>query len=188
MRRHFRQVRSKVDAPYREHAALAAANVLEGHPVFIQSRHIACYLPAKDEFETLHIIKMIWKARKHCYLPVLSGQDENALQFAAYDEGDALRLNRYQIQEPVNTGRSRPPQELDLVITPLLAFDSQGGRLGMGGGFYDRTFAFLHSKMNRTPKLIGLAFSSQEAEELPSDTWDIRLDGVLTEKALISFS
>lgn len=188
MRKHFRQLRSQVDAHYRQRAAEAAALLLAEHPVFIRSRRVACYLPAKDEFDTSCIVQTIWKAGKQCYLPVLSGPEQNELNFVAYSHGDALHLNRYQIYEPVNIQQDLEPCELDLVITPLLAFDNQGGRLGMGGGFYDRTFAASTAESADKPVLFGLAYSCQKAESLPVDDWDVRLDGVLTEEAIISFS
>ncbi len=77
-------------------------------------------------------------------------------------------------------------QELDLVFLPLVAFDRVGHRVGMGGGYYDRTFAFVQ-QMHHKPILIGLAYEMQQVDGLPFCTWDIPLDGVLTEKQLRLF-
>lgn len=104
-----------------------------------------------------------------------------------YDEGDALHLNRYSIREPVNTSNGVSPTKLDLVVTPLVAFDLQGHRLGTGGGYYDRTFSFLRMDSNTKPYMLGLGYASQQAELIQSDPWDISLDGVVTEKKFISF-
>lgn len=154
-----------------------------------KSQHIACYLPYKDEFDSLPLIEAIWQAKKQCYLPVLTQNDGiNSLIFVRYVYGDALRMNAYSILEPVNVTRQIRPEELNLVITPLIAFDRHGHRLGTGGGYYDRTFAFMHEPVANKPKMIGLGYAAQEAELLLSDPWDIALSGVVTEKEFISCS
>lgn len=104
-----------------------------------------------------------------------------------YDENDALQLNRYFIPEPVNILREIMSAQLDIVITPLVAFDLNGHRLGTGGGYYDRTFEFLHKNNVKKPRIIGLAYSAQQAEFIPIDPWDIQMNGVLTEKEFIFF-
>ena len=144
-------------------------------------------MPFKDEFDSSAVIEAIWHAKKKCYLPVLTETTEPMLNFVPYRYGDALRLNRYKILEPVNIHTVYPANELDLVITPLIAFDDEGHRLGTGGGYYDRTFAFLRELMPRKPLLFGLAYAAQEAANIPSDSWDITLDGVITENKVIVF-
>ena len=106
----------------------------------------------------------------------------NRLVFVEYRRGMPMRANRFGILEPCNA----PPvalKELDVVCLPLVGFDRSGGRLGMGGGFYDRTFT--RSRTAAMPKLIGLAHSIQQCEQLPRDPWDIPLAGVLTEREWI---
>lgn len=180
----FRETRSQISAEYRTQAANAAADIFIQQPVFKQSEHIACYFSFKDEFDATPLIQAIWQAKKQCYLPVLTA--ENALRFIHYNKGDVLQKNRYSIQEPVNTASPLRPQDLDIVITPLVAFDLKGHRLGAGGGYYDRTFSFLQKKPAKRPLFIGLAYTSQQAEKLPLDEWDVCLDAVLTEKKFIS--
>ena len=153
-----------------------------------QSQHIACYLPFKDEFDSLLIIEAIWQAKKHCYLPVLAGKDKKSLYFVRYDYGDALHPNSYGILEPINTSRILSVDLLDVVVMPLVAFDMQGHRLGTGGGYYDRTFAFLPDQVNKKTMMIGLGYAAQQAECLPFDPWDIIMAGVVTEQGFISCS
>lgn len=153
------------------------------HPLFQKSQHIACYIAKDDEFSTREIIEAIWQAKKQCYLPALSSQQEKFLEFVPYHQDDALQPNRYQILEP-KTQAVREADELDLVIVPLIGFDAQGNRLGMGGGYYDRTFSFLLNKTKKTPYLLGLAYAMQEVAQLPNDPWDVPLTGMLTEKRL----
>lgn len=161
----------------RQTAANAAASILKSQPAFKQSRKVACYLPFKGEFDTLPIIQHIWRRNGECYLPVLAS---GALKFFSYIKGDELRENHYGILEPAGTNEMTP-EMLDMVLLPLLAFDSNGCRLGTGGGFYDKTFNFILDKPERRPLLVGVGFAAQEAQSLPSEPWDIKLDAVVTE-------
>ncbi len=131
------------------------------------------------------MIEGVWKAKKHCYLPVLT--EKNALFFVRYQYGDALHLNRYSIFEPIDHTHILAAENLDSVLMPLVAFDKQGHRLGAGGGYYDRTFGFLAPSSSKKPHMIGLAYAVQEAEFIPSDPWDIALNGVVTEKEFLIF-
>lgn len=97
-----------------------------------------------------------------------------------------MRRNRFGIPEPL--GKAVAPQRLDAVCVPLVGFDGRGRRLGMGGGFYDRTFAVNARKKRgnaRGPRLIGLAHACQQVGRLPHEDWDVRLTGVVTERKWI---
>jgi 5-formyltetrahydrofolate cyclo-ligase len=159
-------------------------NRLVDSTLFKHSQNIACYFAVENEFDCAPIVKAIWGAKKNCYLPILS--ETNTLEFALYDSHTDLKFNRYRILEP-DTSLYFPSDQLDLVLMPLVGFDLQGHRLGMGGGYYDRTFQFLHDKTIRKPFLLGLAFEFQKMEQIPVDPWDISMDGVLTEKQLYLF-
>lgn len=173
------QKRHDIDAHTRTTAALQAMQQLQSHPWFMQSQHVACYLARDDEFDCTPIIEAIWQAQKKCYLPVISCNHVKTLEFVCYEKNAQLQLNRYQIYEPVDQTQKIAPSKLDLVIVPLLAFDQQGNRLGMGSGYYDKTFAF--SCSDGKPKLLGLGYQMQMVDVLPVENWDIKLDGVLTE-------
>ena len=169
----------------REAAAEAAALTLLSQHVFKISRKIACYLPFNSEFDTVPIIQAVWQSHKECFLPVLSS---SSLKFISCSKGDKLSENRFGILEPVDNTEETPAEMLDLVILPMLAFDKAGYRLGTGGGFYDKTFAFLLEKPERRPLMVGLGFACQLAESLPVDEWDIKLDAALTEDGLQDFT
>jgi 5-formyltetrahydrofolate cyclo-ligase len=188
LRRYFREVRCQIPLAHRQAAAQAAAGFLANQAVFRASMHIACYLHVKDEFDSTPVIETIWSANKYCYLPVLTGENENSLTFVRYNSGDPLHMNRYQIPEPANITNTISPFDLDIVLTPLVAFDLRGCRLGTGGGYYDRTFSFLHGGVSRKPLIIGLAYALQQADSIPDDPWDISLDGVVTESGFMLFS
>jgi 5-formyltetrahydrofolate cyclo-ligase len=181
LREEFRARRAQISTGDRQSAGQSATHFLIEQPIFHQSEYIAIYLPVRNEFDTTSISQAIWQAHKQCYLPVLT--EHQTLKFMPYHSGDALRLNRYSIPEPVNTSANIPIEHLDLVIIPLVAFDLLGHRLGAGGGYYDRTFAFTR-EMNK-PVLMGLGYASQQADLLPVDEWDVRLDMVLTEEGIL---
>jgi len=192
-KKHFRDLliakRQRVDAKTRELAGLAARNLLEKSVLFSTSQHVAGYFAMNDEFDCEPIIQLIHERGKTCYVPVLG--ENRILSFMQYRAGDALRPNRYGIPEPSGQ-KMLSAENLDLVLVPLVGFDGQGGRLGMGGGYYDRTFEFLrHSKeLKKTKKncpLIGVGYEIQGVDKLPADPWDVPLDGILTEKRLLVF-
>lgn len=177
--------RRAVTAEQRMAAGQAAKQLLVTNSLFYASQHIACYLEQEDEFDCTPIIQEIWRLGKKCYLPVLSLQKTKCLEFVVYHPHDPLRLNRYKIFEP-ESGDGLAAEELDLVIVPLVAFDAQGHRVGMGGGYYDRTFAFKQDGVCSKPYLLGLGYELQQVVEVPRQSWDVVLDGVLTERNIES--
>jgi len=122
-----------------------------------------------------------------CYVPCLS-DDANVkeLRFALYEYGDALHVNRFGILEPAHPKVFLSPSALQVVLTPVLAFDSLGHRLGTGGGYYDTTFSFVKEIPTDKPIFLGVGYAVQQAEQLPEDEWDVKLDFVLTEKECFS--
>lgn len=124
-------------------------------------------------------MRLAWARGKRTFLPCL--RSDRSLAFVEYRRGTPLRANRFGIPEPYGS-KSISLKQLDVVCVPLVGFDRAGGRLGMGGGFYDRTFA---RRGFHQPKLIGLAHSIQESTGLPRDAWDIALSGVVTEREWI---
>ncbi len=157
--------------------------------LFRRSRHVAFYLPNDGELDLTPLIAKACAMKKRCYLPVLSPVYHNRLWFAPYDGRAPLVLNRFDIPEPdLNWRDMRPAWAMDLVLTPLVAFDGNGNRLGMGGGFYDRTLAYLERrKVWRKPLLLGVAHDFQKVGTLPAEAWDVPLHGVFTERAFYDF-
>jgi len=115
---------------------------------------------------------------------VLAPFSRQRLWFARYTPGDALAANRYGIPEPVVRELIKP-WALDLILTPLVAFDTTGHRIGMGGGYYDRSLAFLHSRQHwQKPCRLGLAYEFQKQVMIEPNPWDIPLDGIATEACI----
>ncbi len=173
-----RQLVSKSD---RKIAAESALKHLLQSQLFQKSQNIGCYLALDHELDCLPIILEIWKAHKNCFVPRMLAKQQ--LEFVKIYEKSALALNKFNILEPQEASPF-PIQQLDLVIVPLVAFDKNGNRIGMGGGYYDRAFSFLKENFAK-PKMLGLAYQFQEIAEFTPDPWDISLDGVLTETQLM---
>lgn len=158
--------------------------------VFQRARRIALYWPADGEIDPRPLMQLTSARDKRFYLPVLSPLTRHTgrglLWFARYRPGERLRPNRFGIPEPVGRGpHLLKACRLDLVILPLVGFDALGNRLGMGGGFYDRTFAFRHRRARwRRPRLIGVAHECQRLERIDLRPWDVPLDAILTESRL----
>jgi 5-formyltetrahydrofolate cyclo-ligase len=186
VRHDINEKRIAVSDRERNKAAQSATTLLMQTALFSSAQHIACYLARTEEFDCTPMIQSIWAAQKNCYLPVLSSTHEHYLEFAAYHANDVLQLNKYRILEPDQTVRIAA-EKIDLVLLPLLAFDLSGNRLGAGGGYYDRTFAFLKDKSIKSPVLMGLAYEFQLIHELPHDEWDVPLSGIVTEQQIRYF-
>jgi len=138
-------------------------------------------MAADGEIDPYPLLQALWALGKIIYLPVLVPFSRQKLWFAKYAPSDRLVLNRFGIPEPVRR-RLIKPCALDLVLTPLVAFDSRGHRIGMGGGYYDRSFAFLRRRRHwRKPRLLGLAYELQKLPGIIPNDWDIPLDAVATE-------
>lgn len=154
--------------------------------LFRVSHRIACYLPSDGEIDPSLIVERIWRMRKQLFLPVLSHLSQDRLWFAPAQPGMALRPNRFGIPEPqVNARELVRAEDLDLILLPLVAFDAKGNRLGRGAGFYDRSLAFLRfRRFLRKPHLLGLGHDFQRVPRISAESWDVPLDGVVTDRAV----
>ena len=186
MRRSLRARRNALPPEDQRPAAERLASNLLGSRLFLTSRRIACYLPNDGEVDTGAVIEHIHRLHKACYLPVLSRLSHDRLWFARVKPKMKFTPNRFGIPEPVvKAGDLVRAQELDLILMPLVGFDDHGNRLGMGGGFYDRSLEFLrHRRYWRKPHLLGIAYDFQRVNGLEPDPWDIPLQGVVTDQAI----
>jgi 5-formyltetrahydrofolate cyclo-ligase len=186
LRQNLRARRRALSADEQHQAARRLAVNLTGTRLFLTSRRIACYLPNDGEVDSAPVIEHIRRLRKTLYLPVLSRLSHDRLWFAEAGPKTKLVPNRFGIPEPVVKSRDLVrAQELDLILLPLVGFDDQGNRLGMGGGFYDRSLEFLrHRNHWRKPHLLGIAYDFQRVNGLAADPWDIPLQGVITDRAV----
>lgn len=190
LRQQLRQQRRSLDERECSELSSTAIKSLVNHRLFRAAKHIACYLPNDGELDLTPLMAQAWAMGKTVYLPVLSSIHRNHLHFLPYEPGDALAPNRFGIPEPIiRSRRITDIKRLDLVFAPLIAFDDNGNRLGMGGGFYDRSFAFLRRRRFwRKPRLIGVAYDFQKTAGLAGNPWDVPLDGVATESGVQMFT
>lgn len=146
---------------------------------FLSSHSIACYLAAWDEVDTSAIIERAWRAKKRIFAPVVGTQ--GLMSFHEMRPETTLTRNRFGLWEP-QSDEIILPADIDMVVTPVVAFDEQRNRIGMGGGYFDRAFAFLRGRQCwLRPKLVGLAFECQKVEKILPNPWDIRLYRVFSE-------
>ncbi|MDG4553042.1 MAG: 5-formyltetrahydrofolate cyclo-ligase [Candidatus Competibacter sp.] len=190
LRRQFRALRRGLSPATRQRAARVVAGRLES---WLPARavRIAGYWACDGELEPWPVLERAWAEGRQVFLPVLADAPPCSLQFAPYRPGAPLRRNRFNIPEPkVAPTECVQPADLDLVLAPLVAFDATGTRLGMGGGFYDRSFAFPRgaNELGRRPYLLGLGYEFQAVAELVRQPWDVPLDAVATEQAFYEFS
>lgn len=153
--------------------------------LFNRNARIAGYLANDGEPSIDLMIQSQHKANRAVYLPALRKQQ---LSFKPYRFNDRLMNNKFNIPEPIGH-QCFSPKYLNIILMPLVGFDEHGNRLGMGGGFYDRTLRFtLRASCKKRPLLIGIAYSQQKVDKLHKQAWDIPLDAVMTEQGLQCFS
>ena len=177
LRHDLRQRRRDLAPAVRIDAADQLATRLLTLPFAPERGHVGGYWAMDGEI-ALHRWQLTLPPTVTYCLPVLHGQ---VLRFAPWRPGQPLRQNRYGIPEPdLDVADTVDATGMDLVVTPLVGFDARGGRLGMGGGWYDRSFAFRHAQP-APPWLVGAAFAVQQVNALPIASWDVAVDAICTE-------
>lgn len=188
LRRRYRSVRAALPPHVRYQAERKTLRHALSAGLFLRGRLWGVYLPIGSEFDVLPLANQALWMRKQVFVPVLPLRPAKPLRFVQLKKRQQLSRNRHGIVEPLSPQRIGARQ-LDVLLIPLVAFDYRGVRLGMGGGYYDATLAYLKSRRRlRRPRLIGIAYACQQAPALPADAWDVRLDSVLTEAGLTQFS
>lgn len=199
LRQYFREKRNTLTSNQQADAARAVLSQAINHKVFRHCARVAIYLTNEGELNTQPIIDYLWAQNIDVYLPVLHPFSKGYLVFLHYTASTKMKTNIYGILEPaLDVTLLCPAAQLDIIITPLVAFDDNGNRMGMGGGFYDRTLKQIatqniaHEKAvnsadQKQTRLIGLAHDEQKTISLPIQVWDIPLPFILTPTTLYSF-
>ena len=184
LRRLLRNARRALTPAQQRKATLGLYRQLAQHPLFRRARHIALYLPNDGEIDPCLLLREAQRRGKRTYLPVLHAWPRTRMVFQRFEQGEKLKPNRFRIPEPVtDRKRQRPVWALDLIILPLVGFDEVGGRLGMGGGFYDRSLAYQARRQTwKKPLLLGLAHECQKVERLAQASWDVPLQGTVSDR------
>ncbi len=183
LRKTFTATRERLTGRERQDAERAIAAHLLQHPPIVNAQTVAAFIATRGEVNLQPWFAAI-PAGLHIGLPIVAAE-RGSMSFHAFDPHtpENLVTNRYGILEPPADAPLLDGAAFDAMLTPLVAFDSRGNRLGMGGGYYDRYLAAAGSR----PYLLGVAFACQQAEALPTEEWDMRLDAVVTENGVLEF-
>ena len=186
IRQQLRAKRRALSVKQQRVCADQLATILCKERFFLRAKRIGIYLANDGEIDPGAILATALKAGKSCFLPILHPLKKNSLYFGQYDPTTQMVPNRFGIPEPkFNSAQIAPPWSLDIILMPLVAFDREGNRMGMGGGYYDRALAFMSEHHSVKPKLVGLAHSSQEVELISQQSWDIPLHVIATDREII---
>lgn len=188
LRKLVRQKRQSLTEAEQFAASSQICEHLVSHPKIANASSIAIYLANDGELNTTPFIQWCWQNNKQVYLPVLHPFSKGHLLFLRYSIDTKMAVNKYGISEPfLDVTNVLPTHKLDVIFTPLVAFDGHGNRLGMGGGFYDRTLANWQTDEGHEvlkPYPIGLAHDCQLVEQIPTEHWDVPIPEIVTPSAI----
>lgn len=182
MRQANRNRRAALTPEQLERAAAALAQKILQLSCYQQAYHVAVYFAVHGEISLDPVIDHALAHGKRVYLPNL---DRQSLRFSPYFHEQKMRINKFRLPEPdVADEEMLQPGQLDLVLAPLVVFDDERNRIGMGGGFYDRSFAMRKDPKVTDPVLIGVAHELQKVDRIVPEDWDVRLDMVITDQSI----
>lgn len=179
LRKEIRCKRAAIETAQREHWNVAINQHLDKYSRQANPAVVAAYLAFDGEPDLMPTLAKLEAQGVRLALPVVQdAPGKSVITFRHWSITGVMQQNRYGISEPAGT-RVINVTDIDLVLFPLVGWDKTGGRLGMGASFYDRLFQPF-SELGR-PVRMGVGYQLQYVKSIPSDPWDIRLHGVLTE-------
>ena len=181
LRSSLREKRQELSPEQQKTAAGSLFGMLRNQNFFRVAQRIAFYQVAGGEIDPRMLLDLALSEGKSCFLPIIQQDNPEFVSFAPYDANTELVPNKWGIAEP-STSEVISPTNFDVVFVPLVGFSKDCFRLGMGKGFYDRTFSFKIFNRSSSPMLVGLAHESQLVDSFPLESWDVRLDAVATER------
>ena len=179
----MRQQRRKLSLTQQKLAALKIARKISALNAFKSAKRVGFYFANDGEISPEEILKLAIKKNKQCFASAL--KNKQTMVFRKYLGKSAIEKHAYCFFQPRKGCAEIYPNALDLVFVPLVAFTVQGDRLGMGGGYYDRTFAFKKRSPKNPPTLVGIAHQCQQTENLSTEKWDVSMDYICTDKMLL---
>jgi len=184
LRTSLRQARQNISEAGQEMASRRLLNLIEGQDFFRDAHRIAFYQVIDGEIDPRLLLELALSEGKSCFLPVLTDDHPEFISFAPYNRSTKLYQNKWGISEPLHD-ITLPPTEFDVVFVPLVGFNAQCFRLGLGKGCYDKTFSMKIFNRNSRPLLVGLAHECQlVAGEFPTESWDVQLDATVTDQKI----
>ena len=179
LRNTMKQIRSKISPLYCDTASDQVCTRIRSLEHYHDAQRIALYYAVNGEIDLHTLWKNATLQGKNCYFPILN-EDQLNLSFLPATLETPFKKNHYGIPEPdVSHDLIVPIEEFYLVLIPLVAFDVHCNRLGMGAGYYDRTF-----KGKEMSTLFGVAYQFQRVDSIEPQPWDIQLDAVITQRAI----
>jgi 5-formyltetrahydrofolate cyclo-ligase len=180
LRHRLRHTRRALSSEDHDLWSARAARRILSLPAFRAGRPVAIYLPFDGEVATRVLIREARRRGVRLYVPVVTDHRHRRIEFHALLRG--TRIGRYGIPVPRRGGRALAARWFALIVVPLVGIDGAGRRLGMGGGYYDRAFAYRrHRRRWRGPLLVGYAFECQRVDSIFADPWDLSVDALATE-------
>ncbi|MGO1247910.1 MAG: 5-formyltetrahydrofolate cyclo-ligase [Oceanisphaera sp.] len=179
IRQQVREARRCLSDAQQQAAAQEIVKHVASTPHLAKANKVALYLANDGELNPHPLIDWYWARRTQVYLPVLHPFSAGQLLFLRYTPDTPMVNNCFGINEPkLDIRLLTPKNDLDVIYTPLVAFDASGNRMGMGGGFYDRTLSAWRNRLG--PRPVGLAHNCQQLATVPTDHWDIPLPELIT--------
>ncbi len=183
IRKELRSQRRALSYAQQLNASLKLAKVARGYRQLWTAKRVLAYSAMGGEINPNILFNRL---NSQIYLPKITNYRMGRMQF--FSSYGAKQVNRLGILEPKTNSSQLYAHEFDAVLVPLLGFDRKGNRLGMGGGFYDRAFAFKQQSCHRRrPLLIGLAHHFQEVDSIDTQSWDVPLDALISDRELLIF-
>ena len=183
LRKQLRAQRRALTPQDHDRRSRLAAAAITRLPQFSAGRRVALYLPFDREVDTGQLIAAARRRGVRVFVPVIIDRRHHRVAF--YPLQGRTRRGTFGIRIPERARGALAARWFDLVVVPTVGIDRTGRRLGMGGGFYDRLFAFRRLRKHwRAPRMIGLAFDCQRVETVQAESWDLHFDAVATESGL----
>jgi 5-formyltetrahydrofolate cyclo-ligase len=181
IRRHIRKLRKQLSKQQQQNATEQLAKRLLQRVQQHQCKRVALFLSMDGEIGTQLAIEQLWQAGVEVYIPLIHPFNAQQLIFIRYQQHTPLLRSKLGMLEPQpDCSQVCPLAELDIIFAPLVAFDPLGNRLGMGGGFYDRTLGYHYKQQRPSPAIIGIAHDCQKVDDVPTEPWDIPLREIIT--------
>lgn len=189
LRTKLRAARRQLTPDQQQQAAMKVSTHLLQQDYVQSASTVAVYLASDGEIDLTPFIEQLWLQSKLVVVPVISSQQQGKMCFVPYQAESVLVNNKYGIAEPAYSPENKITlADIDVICVPLVGFDSNGQRIGMGGGFYDRILAPWFEGQLPHLQPVGVAHDCQYQANLPAATWDIPLPVVITPSKLWQFS
>ena len=186
IRRAIRNKRRALSLDQQNKNSQAICAYLQTQHWFLNAKRVGLYLANDGEIDLTPIINQCRNLNIALSLPVIHSTQPN-MHFADWHNGQSLESNRFGIAEP-KQGKTMPLSEHSLILVPLVAFDKEANRIGMGGGYYDRLFQTNETSLTKGPLLVGVAYKFQQLDSIRAQDWDKPLDGIITEAGITAAS